>query len=79
MQFVRQLQMIKVMNLDGKVQIDKETRKHGDMRSASIRAVICGPSNCDKTNVLINLLESSHDVRFENMYLKSLQQSKYQY
>jgi len=47
---------------------------------------ICGiifstPSNCGKINVLINLLESSHGICFENVYVysKSLQQPKYQY
>ncbi|KYN13291.1 hypothetical protein ALC57_14520 [Trachymyrmex cornetzi] len=79
MRFVRQSRMIKVTNLDGKVQTDKETRKHGNMLPASIRAIVCGPSNCGKTNVLISLLESPHDVRFENVYVysKSLQQPKY--
>jgi len=37
------------------------------------------PSNCGKTNVLINLLESPHGICFENVYSKSLQQPKYQY
>jgi len=55
--------------------------KHGDMLPASIRAVVCGPSNCSKTNVLISLLESPHGIRFENVYVysKSLQQLKYRY
>ncbi|KYN13101.1 hypothetical protein ALC57_14785 [Trachymyrmex cornetzi] len=81
MRFVRQSRMIKVTNLDGKVQTDKETRKHGNMLPASIRAIVCGPSNCGKTNVLISLLESPHGVRFENVYVysKSLQQLKYRY
>ncbi|KYN21202.1 hypothetical protein ALC57_06430 [Trachymyrmex cornetzi] len=81
MRFVRQSRMIKVTNLDGKVQTDKETRKHDNMRPASIRAIICGPSNCGKTNVLISLLESPHGVSFENVYVysKSLQQPKYRY
>ena len=41
--------------------------------------VICGPSNYGKINVLISLLESSHGIRFENVYVysKSLQQPKY--
>ncbi|KYN20688.1 hypothetical protein ALC57_06947 [Trachymyrmex cornetzi] len=55
MRFVRQSRIIKVTNLDGKVQTDKETRKHGNMLPASIRAIVCGPSNCGKTNVLISL------------------------
>ena len=35
-------------NLDGKVQIDKKTRKHGDMLLVSVRAIVCGPSKCVK-------------------------------
>ncbi|KYM98109.1 hypothetical protein ALC62_11191 [Cyphomyrmex costatus] len=51
------------------------------MLPISIRGVICGPSNCGKTNMLISLLESPHGVRFENVYVysKSLQQPKYRY
>jgi len=61
--------------------IEKKIRKHGNMLPISIRGIICGPSNCDKTNVLISLLESPHDVRFENVYIysKSFQQPKYRY
>ena len=46
-----------------------------------IRAIHCGPLNCDKSNVLINLLESPNGVRFENEYdySKSLEQPKYRY
>jgi len=42
---------------------------------------IYGSSNCSKINVLISLLKSPHDLRFENVYVysKSLQQSKYRY
>jgi len=56
------------MNLDDKVQTDKEMRKHGDMLSASTRAIVCGPSNCGKTNVLISLLESPHGI-FGNVHI----------
>ncbi|KYN06865.1 hypothetical protein ALC62_02179 [Cyphomyrmex costatus] len=81
MRFVHQSQSIKVTNLDGKVQTNKEMRKQGNMLPSSIRAIICGPSNCGKTNVLISLLESPNCVRFENVYVysKSLQQPKYRY
>jgi len=56
-----------------------EKRKHGEILPSTIRAIICGLSNCGKTNVLISLLENG--VRFENMYVysKSLQQPKYRY
>jgi len=58
-----------------------EKRKHGAMLPSTIRAIVCGSSNCGKTNVLISLLESPHGVSFENVYVysKSLQQPKYQY
>jgi len=58
-----------------------EKRKYGAMLPSTIRTIVCGPSNCGKTNVLISLLESPHGVRFENVYvyLKPLQQPKYRY
>jgi len=51
------------------------------MLPSTILAIVCDPSNCDKTNVFISLLKSPHGVRFENVYVysKSLQQPKYQY
>ena len=56
-------------------------RKHGKMLPVTVRGLICGPSNCGKTNVLISLIESLNGLRFENVYVysKSLQQPKYQY
>ena len=69
--FVRQSQTIKITNLDSKVQNDKKTRKHGDILPDSICANVCGSSNCGKTSVLISLLESSHGVRFENVYTRN--------
>ncbi|KYM96671.1 hypothetical protein ALC62_12667 [Cyphomyrmex costatus] len=67
MRFVYQSQSIKVTNLDGKVQTNKEMRKHGKVLPSSIRAIIYDPSNCGKTNVLISLLESPNGVRFKNV------------
>ena len=56
------------------------------MLPSTIRAIIYGPSNCDKTNFLISLLERPNDVhaifsKTENVcvYSKLLQQPKYQY
>jgi len=40
-----------------------EKRKHGAMLPSTIRTIVCGPSNCGKTNILISLLESPHGVR----------------
>ena len=72
MKFVRQSQTIKVTNVDNKVQIEKEIRKHKNMLPISILGIICGPLNCGKTNVLISLLESPHGTRLKNVYSKSL-------
>lgn len=81
MRFARQSPAIKVTNFDKKLISKKEVRKHGNMLPISIRGIVCGPSNCGKTNVLISLLKSPHGVRFEDVYVysKSLQQPKYRY
>ena len=80
---MRQPMTIRVTNFDDKSQMmpSKTKRRHGSMLPNTIRCLICGPSNCGKTNVLVSLLESPHGVRFENVYVysKSLQQPKYQY
>ena len=83
MRFARQATIIKVVNFDDRTRLmdKKEIRRHGNMLPNTIRSIICGPSNCGKTNVLISLIESPHGIHFENMYVysKSLQQPKYRY
>ena len=84
MKFVQQPLTIRVTNCDDRLRWmgdGAEMRRHGTMLPNTIRAIVCGPSNCGKTNVLISLLESPHGVRFENVYVysKSLQQPKYRY
>lgn len=57
-------------------------RKHGDLFPGECkRGLIVGPSGCGKTNVILDLLEAPHGLRFENIYVysKSLNQPKYQY
>lgn len=60
---------------------DKLFRKHGPLLPNTIRGLVCGPSNCGKTNIVISLLESPNGIRFENVYVysKSLHQPKYRY
>ncbi|KYN05255.1 hypothetical protein ALC62_03842 [Cyphomyrmex costatus] len=55
--------------------------RHGSALPSTIRCIICGPSNCGKTNILLSLIESPHGLRFENIYVysKSLFQPKYRY
>lgn len=55
--------------------------KHSKLLPNSIRCIIAGPSNCGKTNLLINLIISEHGLKFENIYVysKTLWQPKYEY
>lgn len=68
------------------LQVDKicnETKnanlRHGNLLPDTIRCIVCGPSNCGKTNLVVGLLLHENGVRFRNVYIysKTLQQSKY--
>lgn len=56
-------------------------RKHGKLLPNNVRALIVGPSNCGKTNLMLSLLVDKNGLRFENVYLfsKSSNQPKYDY
>lgn len=58
-----------------------KTYRHGLLFPSTIRALIVGPSNCGKTNIMLNLLENKNGLRFENVYVysKSLNQPIYKY
>lgn len=66
-----------VANYD--IETCKNNKKHGILFPNSIRAIICGRSNCGKTNLLISFITHPNGLRFENIYVysKSLNQSKY--
>lgn len=53
--------------------------RHGDLFPSTIRCLITGPSNCGKTNILLNLIYNRNGIRFKNIYLysKSIHQDKY--
>jgi len=73
MRSVRQPLTICIINCDDKLRKmgdNAEKRKHVAMLPSIIRAIVCDPSNCGKTNVLISLLESPHGVPFENVILE---------
>lgn len=80
MRLVKQDTNINVRNLDF-TQNNVQKTKHSNLLPNSIRALIVGPSNCGKTNVMLSLIESPNGLRFENIYLysKSLYQPKYEY
>ena len=70
-----------IVNFDTIVDHGREKKYHGELLSDSIRAVISGPSNCEKTNSLLALLTHPNGLRFENVYVysKSLNQPKYKF
>lgn len=45
--------------------------KHSPLLPNSIRCVICGPSNCGKTNTILSLLLHENGLKFKNVYLYS--------
>lgn len=56
-------------------------KKHGELFPDNIRAIIAGPSNCGKTNLMLSLLIDKNGPKFENVYLfsKSTDQPKYDF
>lgn len=84
MNFEDQKFKLPILNFDEIVQqksADQKEKRHGDLLPNSVRAVICGPSNCGKTNALLSLITHPNGLRFENVYVysKSLNQPKYQF
>lgn len=81
MRFVKQSLNISVPSSRTFDDVYEMNQKHGPLLPSSVRCVICGPSACGKTNVMVSLLESPNGLRFENVYVysKSLRQPKYQY
>lgn len=43
--------------------------KHGALLPETIRCLICGPSNCGKTNVMVSLLLHKNGLKFKHLYL----------
>ncbi|KAI8123407.1 hypothetical protein CVS40_6010 [Lucilia cuprina] len=80
MRLVKQHKNISIRNIDSSMHTDSKIR-HSSLLPNSIRALVVGPSNCGKTNVMIGLIESPNGLKFENIYLysKSLYQPKYEY
>jgi len=81
MNIIQQKDRINITNLDH-LTVDNYNfkSKHGNLLPDAIRCIICGPSNCGKTNVVFNLLTDPNGLKFNNIYIfsKSLTQPKYQ-
>ena len=58
--------------------INCEKSKHGKLLPNTVRCIVSGPSNCGKTNVVINLLTHENGLHYNNVYVysKSLNQPK---
>jgi len=67
---------IKHFNLESK----GKTRHHW-LLPDSIRCIICAPSACGKTNLMLNLLPSGGYLNYDRLYIysKTLGQEKYQF
>lgn len=75
--FIRQKDHLDVKNFESKP-INKN-KKHGNLLPSNIRAIICGPSSCGKTNIMLSLLTHQNGLKYENIYLyaKTMHQPKY--
>lgn len=79
MKLLKQRHTLRITNFDGPS--ENRIHKHGPLLPFSIRCLICGPSNCGKTNLLLSLLYDPSGLKFQNIYLfsKSLYQPKYKH
>lgn len=81
MKFTKQKNTIQVTNvLDDLCTVPKSNwKKHGPLLPDSIRCIICGPSNCGKSNLMFTLLTDEKGLKYANLYIfsTSLEQPKY--
>lgn len=69
MKLIKQATSLEIDNLD--VEKRNNLTRHSILLPNSIRCLICGPSNCGKTNVMITLLLHRNGLKFANVYLYS--------
>jgi hypothetical protein len=83
MKLIPQKDKLNVVNFDrfAETSTGKKRRRHGNLLPSTIRCLICGPSNCGKTNLMFNLLCDENGLNFKNLYVfsKSLNQPKYRF
>lgn len=66
-----QRKRLKVRNADPPTVGSDGKKRHSALLPDSIRCIICGPSNCGKTNVVVCLLLDPNGLKFRNVYLYS--------
>lgn len=73
MQLIPQRKRLKIDNVEptSTTSDTKRQRRHSELLPDFIRCIICGPSNCGKTNVMIALLQDPNGLKFQNVYLYS--------
>lgn len=78
MKFIKQKQTL-TFNEICEFDLKKGSFRHGKLLPSSIRCLICGPSNCGKTNVMMGLLLHENGLHYRNVYVysKTLYQPKY--
>lgn len=83
MRLVKQKVVLNVKNLDDDLSNSSShyQQRHSKILPSTIRCIICGPSNCGKTNALLTLIIEENGLKFHNIYVysKSLYQPKYQF
>lgn len=81
MKFIKQAQTLEINNIKTDIKFNSQLPKHSLLLPNTIRCVICGPSNCGKTNVMINLLLHENGLKFKHIYLysKTAFQAKYRF
>lgn len=79
MKFIKQPQSLNVNTICD--DIPKTHARHSELLPNIVRCIICGPSNCGKTNLLIGLLIHENGLKFQNVYVysKTLHQLKYRF
>lgn len=77
MKLVKQPTTLEINDIE--VRSQPNTVRHSVLLPNTIRCIICGPSNCGKTNVMINMLLHKNGLKFQNVYLysKTTYQPKY--
>lgn len=69
MKFIKQPQTLEISNI--KLENQSHKIKHSALLPNTIRCIICGPSNCGKTNVMLNLILHENGLKFKHIYLYS--------
>lgn len=81
MEFIKQNQTLQLDDIVVTLKCNEINFRHGELLPNTIRSIVCGPSNCGKTNLIVGLLLHKSGLRFQNVYVysKTLFQPLYQF